>query len=87
MKKQKQYFINGLILIAIAMITITIVTYCADKFGLTIEKASYSEFEFFCLCAGFLFYLFSPKYFKNQVLSILIAYLYYFGFVKIYPLL
>ena len=87
MKKQKQYFINGLILIIIAMMTITIIPYFADKFKIVIEKTSYSEFEFFCLTAAGLFYLFSPKYYKNQVFSILIAYLFYCGFIKIFPFL
>jgi len=87
MRKQKQYFINGVILIIIAMMVVTIIPYCADKFKINIEKTSYSEFEFFCLCASSLFYLFSPKYYKNQIFSIFLAYLYYCGFTLLYPML
>ena len=85
MKKQKQYFINGLILIIVALMAVTIVPYCTDRFRLFIEKNVLCEFEFFTLCASALFYLFSPKYYKGQIISILSAYLYYFAFVKLYP--
>ena len=87
MNKKKQYFINGLILIIIALLAVTVVPYCADKYRVVIEKTSYSEFEFFVLCAASLFYLFSPKYYKLQVLSIIFAILCYFLFVKIFPLI
>ncbi len=87
MKKQKQYFINGLILIVIALIVITLVPLYADRFGMNIEKYSYSEFEFFVLCAASLFYLFSPKYYKGQVLSIIFAILYDLSFLKFYSLI
>lgn len=86
MRKQKQYYINGLILLIIAMISITMLPHLADKLKLTVEKSSFSEFEFFALCASALFYLFSPRYYKNQVLSIIFAFLYYFLFLKMYPI-
>ncbi len=87
MNKQKQYFINGLILLVIAILTVTIVPYLADKWKMAFEKSSFSEFEFFLLTASTLFYLFSPKYYKNQVISIIFAFIFYFTFVKIFPFL
>ena len=87
MNKQKQYFINGLILLVIAILTITIIPYVADRWKMAFEKSSFSELEFFLLTACTLFYLFSPKYYKNQVISIVFAYLFYFIFVKIFPFL
>ena len=85
MKKQKQYYINGLILIVIALITITVVPLIADKYKIGFEKSSFSEFEFFILTAAALFYLFSPKYYKWQFISIVCGILYYLIFLKIYP--
>ena len=85
MKKQKQYFINGLILIIIALLIITLIPHFAGKFKIAIEKSTYSEIEFFILCAASLFYLFSPKYYIGQILSIVLAILYYFLFLAIYP--
>ena len=87
MKKQKQYFINGLILMTIALFSITIVPYLADNFKFFIEKHSLSEFEFFILTAASLFYIFSPKYYKFQLMSILCAFLYYFAFLKLHEIL
>lgn len=86
MNKQKQYYINGIILIILALISVTLAPHIADKLKLTIDKSSYAEFEFFLLTAAALFYLFSPKYFKGQILSILLAFLYYWMFLRLYPI-
>ena len=82
MNKQKQYFINGLILLIIALLMITLIPYCADKLKITVEKSSFSEAEFFFLIASAIFYLFSPKYYKFQLFSIFCAFFYYFVFLK-----
>ena len=87
MNKQKQYFINGIILIIMAIVAISFMPYLADKFKLPFEKSCFPEFEFFALTGASLFYLFSPKYYKAQILSILCAILYYFIFLKIYPII
>ncbi len=87
MNKQKQYFINGLILLVIGLLIITVIPYAIDKFKLAIEKSSFSELEFVVLTGCCLFYLFSPKYYKNQVLSIILGFLYYFMFFKFYNFL
>ncbi len=84
MNKQKQYFINGLILLVVALLFVTIIPYCADRAKFVIDKGSLREFEFFLLTASALFYLFSPKYYKAQFISILCAFLYYFIFLKIF---
>ena len=87
MRKQKQYFINGLILVIIALFSITIAPYLADSFKMVVEKHSFAEFEFFTLTAASLFYIFSPKYYKFQIISVLCAFIYYFAFLKIYKIL
>ncbi len=87
MNKQKQYFINGLILFIIALTMITIIPYCIDKLKMAFEKDTFSELEFFAMTASALFFLFSPKYYKNQVIIIIFGFLYYFLFSKFYPFL
>lgn len=86
MNKQKQYFINGLVLIILALLAITIIPFCADKLRIPVEKNIFSEFELFALMLCALFYLFSPKYYKAQILSIICAVIFYFVFIKIYSL-
>lgn len=87
MNKQKQYYINGLILISIAIISVTLIPLLADKLKIYTNKDFLCEFEFFSLTAGALYFLFSPKYYKHQVLSIVFIILYYLLFLKIYPLI
>ena len=86
MNKQKQYFINGLILIIVAILAVTIIPCTADKFKIVIDKNLFSEFELFTLTACALFYLFSPKYYKAQIISIVCVAIYYFSFIKFYSL-
>ena len=84
MNKQKQYFINGLILIVIAVLTVTVIPLCIDKLKIAFEKNVFSDIELFVLMTGALFYLFSPKYYKMQVISILGALIFYLLFVRFY---
>ncbi len=84
MNKQKQYFINGLILIVIAILAVTIIPYCFDKLKIAVEKDIFTDFEFFALIAGALFYLFSPKYYKMQILSVICAVIFYCLFAKFF---
>ena len=84
MKKQKQYYINGLILIITGVFAVTVLPYLTDKIGFYFDKSVFSEFEFFVLVAAGLFYLFSPKYYKSQMLSIILAIIFYLIFSNIY---
>ena len=86
MNKQLKLYLNGLILIALALIMITIIPFLSDKLKIVAEKGIFSELEFFFLTAGALFYLFSPKYYKYQILSIFVAISHYFIFIHFFPL-
>jgi len=85
MKKQTQYFINGLILLILAMLTITIAPIIIKKYlHQTLENYIYSEIEFFLLTACSIFYLFSPKFYKKQINTIFFSIIYYILFIKIF---
>ena len=43
----------------------------------------YTEIEFFMLAACSVYYLFSPKYYRYQIISIALALTYYFVFVRV----
>lgn len=77
---QTKYFINGIILLFLGLLCATFVPLNA----LSVEKYIYLQVEFFLLCASAIYYLFSPKYYPQQILSIFIGILYYFLFVKIF---
>jgi len=86
MNKQKQFFINGLILIMIATFATTVIPFLIDKLKIVSEKGFFTEFAFFTLAASAIFYIFSPKYYKEQVLSVIFAIIFYLLFIKIsYP--
>ena len=78
---QGKYFINGVMLICLALLSVTIIPMCAK---LNFEKYIYVQAEFFFLCCASIFYLFSPKFYKYQITSIVIALFLYFLFVKLY---
>ena len=85
MKRQTQYYINGLILLMLGLFSITIVPVVVKSYvPIRVENYLYVEFEFFFLTAAALFFLFAPKYYKNQLISILTALLYFILFSKIY---
>ena len=84
---QIKYFINGLILLALALYSITFLPIVLkERFGLVFENYIYVELEFFLLVAASIFYLFSPKYYQYQIYSILFGIIYYSFFVKLYSL-
>jgi len=85
-KKQTKYFLIGGILLLCALFSITFLPLIIKFFTkLSIQKYIYVQIEFFLFVASSIFYLFSPKYYKQQILTILIAILYYYLFVLIYP--
>ena len=82
---QTKYFINGLILLALALYSITYLPIILkEKCGLIFENYIYVEFEFFLLTAAAIFYLISPKYYQYQIYSVLFGIIYYSFFVKLY---
>lgn len=80
---QKKYFINGVILIFIALLS---VTYLPVVVKINIENYVYYQIEFFALCAASIFFLFSPKYYKEQVLTIFFAIFLYLLYSKLFYL-
>lgn len=84
-KHQTKYFINGVILVVFALYCITFLPFfIRSKIGLTVPSYVYYQVEFFLLSAAAIFFLFSPKYYKNQILVILLGVLYYILFAKYY---
>ena len=82
---QAKYFINGLILLALALFVITFMPIVLkEKYNIIFENYVYVELEFFLLVASSIFYLFSPKYYKYQIYSVLFGIIYYSFFVKFY---
>jgi len=86
LSNQTKLFINGFFLIVIALLIVTILPpIVRAKTGMfSVANYIYYQVEFFVLAAASVFYLFSPKYYKEQVLSILLGILYYILFVKFY---
>lgn len=84
MRKQTQYFINGIILLILGLLVITITPLIIENYRpISLEKYMYSEIEFFMLMACGVYYLFSPKYYKYQIISIALGMTYYFVFVHV----
>lgn len=82
---QEKYFINGVILLVIAMLCVTYLPpLIKAKTSFVVQNYIYYQIEFFALCACAIYYLFSPKYYKEQIFTILCAVLYYILFVKYY---
>ena len=82
---QTKYFINGVILIILALFCVTFLPFLIkNKANLMISSYIYFEIEFFLLSAASIFFLFSPKYYQNQILVILLGILYYILFAKYY---
>lgn len=82
---QTKYFINGVILIVLALFCVTFLPFILkSKMSVVVSNYIYYQVEFFALCAASIFFLFSPKYYKEQILVILFGILYYSLFVKLY---
>lgn len=82
---QTKYFINGVILIGLALFCVTFLPFILkSKMSVVVSNYIYYQVEFFALCAASIFFLFSPKYYKEQILVILFGILYYSLFVKLY---
>ena len=80
---QTKYFINGIVLIVMALLTVTVLPpIIKAKTGFIIQNYIYDQIEFFALMAGAIYFLFSPKYYKEQILITLLGMLYYILFVK-----
>ena len=76
---QTQHFINGVILLFLGVLSVTFFPMFV-KLGW--EKYVYLQIEFFFLACASVFFLFSPKYYKQQIMSVIFAILFYFMFVK-----
>ncbi len=81
---KRKYFIIGTILLFIALFCITALPFIIKKIYKPLPNNFYSVLEFLFLCGSSLFYCFSHKYYKYQIISILYAILIYFIFVRLY---
>lgn len=82
---QAKYFINGIVLIIVGLFCVTFApSIVKSSTGHIIQNYIYYQIEFFTFCAASIFYLFSPKFFKGQILTILLGILYYILFMKFY---
>ncbi len=86
MKRQTKYFLIGSIFLVGAMFCITFLP-AVIKFKTTfqIKEYIYVQIEFFLLLISSIFYLFSPKFYIQQIKVIILAVIYYIFFVKFYP--
>lgn len=75
---QIKYFINGIILIFLGLYSVTYLP-GVIKLHSSIIIANYVfyQIEFFLLVAGAIFFLFSPRYYKWQMVIIVFAIFYY----------
>lgn len=80
---QTKYFINGVILVILALFCVTFLPFIL-KNKTVIPSYIFYQAEFFLLSAASIFFLFSPKHYKGQVLTILLGILYYILFAKYY---
>lgn len=88
MKHQTKLYVSGTLFLIFAMFIITFAPPLFKIFKITsVEQHSFIQIEFFFLfmCAGF--YCLSLKYYRRQILNIIFSFLYYFLFVKLYPIL
>ncbi len=83
MNRQTKYFINGAILIILALFCVTFLPFLIKiKTSFIIQNYIYFQIEFFMLALSGIFFLFSPKYYKEQILVVLLGVLYYILFVN-----
>ena len=86
MKKQTKYFTIGFLLLICALLSVTFLPIVIKLFTkLNIQKYIYIQIEFFLLIASSIFYLFSPKYYKWQILTAIVAAIGFWEFVVHYP--
>ncbi len=88
MKKQTAFFIIGIIFLFLAIFCITLLPYILKKYTLIkVQEYMFSEMEFLLLLLSAFCYTFSLKYYKAQILSILIALFCFLMFCKINQIL
>ena len=72
-KHQMKYFINGIILLVLGFFSVTFLPIIIKyKSSFILPNYIYYEIEFFFLSAGAAFFLFAPKYYKEQTLIIIL---------------
>jgi len=85
LNSQEKYFINGVILLILAILCVTFLPLAIKaKTSFIIQNYIYYQIEFFVLCATAIYFLFSPKYYFHQIICIILSALSYFLFVKLY---
>jgi len=84
MKRQLKYFLLGAFFLFGAMLTITLLPVVLKEFYIKINPLFLSQIELFLLLSAAVLFLFSPKYYKWQILCVLYAILYYLLFLRIW---
>ena len=85
LKHQEKYFINGIVLVILAVLGVTFLPILIkEKTIFEVPNYIYFHIEFFALCASAIFFLFSPKYYKEQILIIFLGIIYYCFFARMF---
>lgn len=86
LNRQLKYYLKGTVVLFCAMFCITLLPTFLKfvNFELIIGEFTFVLLEFFLCTLGAILYLFSPKYYKWQVITVLLCVLYYFLFKKAY---
>jgi len=85
-KSQKKYFIIGTLFLICAILSVTIAPLVVKTFlfNVNIENYIYVEIEFLLLTLCGVYYLFSPKYYNFQFITIGITFLFYYIYAIFY---
>ena len=84
---KRLYFFIGTIFLFVALFCITGFPLIIKHLYKPLDNNFYRVLEFLLLAASCFFYVFSHRYYKYQIISILYAILFYFAFVQFYELL
>lgn len=80
---QAKYFIIGVVLTILGLISCTLLPlFMKSKTSFDDVNYVYFVIEFFMFNAASVFFLFCPKYFKGQIITVLAGVLYYISFVN-----
>ncbi len=85
MKRQKKFFILGIILTFLAILCVTFLPFFVRNvfFKTTLSYYIWMSLEAILLFFGYIFFLFSPKYFLNQIVYVCFLITFYFFYIKV----
>ncbi len=84
MRRQTKYFYIGLLCLILGLLCVTFLPYIFKTlFSIYLQNYIFVQLELFCFVTCAIFYLFSPKFYAQQILSFLSGFLYYLLFIKV----